>query len=194
MEAKRPCETRHGFFLRRMSIESTARNRSGQGPEFKRSEPMTSALAPAGSTAIASDSTLLWKATLQPSPRASLTMICSRPAFPVSRSAARARNRESTIHGVALTLTSTTSRHYERYKIGERCRRLTNVEYARIQGFPDDHCSACSVYDQYALYGNAVPPPMAAWVIQRLLSGGLPAADYRKRARQRSLFDHAHQA
>ena len=67
--------------------------------------------------------------------------------------------------GVAPTLTSTTSRHYERYKIGERYRRLTNVEYARIQGFPDDHCRAVSVYDQYALYGNAVPPPLAASAI-----------------------------
>ncbi len=75
--------------------------------------------------------------------------------------------------GVAPTLTSTASRHYERYKIGERYRRLTNVEYARIQGFPDDHCSAISVYDQYASFGNAVPPPMAEWVIRRLLSDGL---------------------
>ena len=48
---------------------------------------------------------------------------------------------------------------------GDRYRRLTNVEYARIQGFPDDHCSAISVYDQYALFGNAVPPPMAEWVM-----------------------------
>lgn len=70
--------------------------------------------------------------------------------------------------GVAPTLTSTTSRHYERYRIGNRFRRLTNIEYARIQGFPDDHCRAMSVYDQYALYGNAVPPPMAEWVLGRL--------------------------
>ena len=42
------------------------------------------------------------------------------------------------INGVAPTLTSTASRHYERYKIGDRYRRLTNVEYARIQGFPVD--------------------------------------------------------
>jgi DNA (cytosine-5)-methyltransferase 1 len=74
------------------------------------------------------------------------------------------------INGVAPTLTSTTSRHYERYKIGDRYRRLTNVEYARIQGFPDDHCGVCSVYDQYALFGNAVPPPMAEWVLRQLLA------------------------
>jgi DNA (cytosine-5)-methyltransferase 1 len=73
------------------------------------------------------------------------------------------------VNGVAPTLTSTTSRHYERYKLGQRFRRLTNVEYARIQGFPDDHCCAVSVYAQYALLGNAVPPPMAGWVMGRLL-------------------------
>lgn len=77
------------------------------------------------------------------------------------------------INGVAPTLTSTTSRHYERYKVGDRYRRLTNREYARIQGFPDDHCSAVSVYDQYALLGNAVPPSMAGWVLDCLARPGL---------------------
>lgn len=72
------------------------------------------------------------------------------------------------IEGVAPTLTSTASRHYERYAIGGGYRRLTNVEYARIQGFPDNHCSSVSVYDQYALFGNAVPPPMVKWAIKRL--------------------------
>lgn len=70
--------------------------------------------------------------------------------------------------GVSPTLTSTTSRHYERYKVGDRYRRLTPVEYARLQGFPDDHCRAASAYDTYALLGNAVPPPMARWVLGRL--------------------------
>jgi len=74
------------------------------------------------------------------------------------------------INGVAPTLTSSTSRHYERYKIGNQYRRLTPIEYARIQGFPDNHCEGVSVYDQYALYGNAVPPPMVKWVINRLIS------------------------
>jgi DNA (cytosine-5)-methyltransferase 1 len=73
-------------------------------------------------------------------------------------------------NGVAPTLTSTTSRHYERYKIGNAYRRLTNIEYARIQGFPDEHCSNASIYEQYALIGNAVPPPMAGWVMGRLNS------------------------
>lgn len=76
------------------------------------------------------------------------------------------------IRGVAPTLTAATSRHYERYKIGPCFRRLTNVEYARLQGFPDDHCSTVSVYDQYALYGNAVPPPLVEWVFRRIQGAG----------------------
>jgi len=73
--------------------------------------------------------------------------------------------------GLAPTLTSSTSRHYERYKVEDIFRRLTNVEYARIQGFPDDHCSAVSVYDQYKLYGNAVAPTMVGWAINKLIGG-----------------------
>ena len=97
------------------------------------------------------------------------------------------------INGVAPTLTSTTSRHYERYKIGDQYRRLTNVEYARIQGFPDDHCDAISVYDQYVLFGNAVPPPMAAWVIRRIESSGISLDTLPSRVAQLDLFTHAHQ-
>lgn len=70
--------------------------------------------------------------------------------------------------GLAPTLTATTSRHYERYRIGDRYRRLTNVEYARLQGFSDDHCAAVPRHVQYRLLGNAVPPPMAEWVLGRL--------------------------
>lgn len=84
--------------------------------------------------------------------------------------------------GVAPTLTASASRHYERYEIGGRYRRLTNVEYARLQGFPDDHCRAVSVYDQYRLYGNAVPPQIAEHVLRcvlerrriRIMSNELP--------------------
>lgn len=94
------------------------------------------------------------------------------------------------INGVAPTLTSTTSRHYERYKIGDRFRRLTNVEYARIQGFPDSHCSVVPVYDQYALFGNAVPPPMVKWVLERIAVRGISAADV---PHQKDLFSYAHE-
>ncbi len=73
------------------------------------------------------------------------------------------------INGVAPTVTATASRHYERYQVRDRFRRLTNVEYARLQGFPDDHCQAVSTYDQYALFGNAFPPPMAKWAIGRTI-------------------------
>jgi DNA (cytosine-5)-methyltransferase 1 len=97
------------------------------------------------------------------------------------------------INGVAPTLTSTTSRHYERYKVGDRYRRLTNVEYARIQGFPDDHCRAVSIYDQYALFGNAVPPPLAAWVLAHLAGPGVSAANLPRKSGQQGLFDHAFQ-
>lgn len=75
------------------------------------------------------------------------------------------------IKGVAPTLTGSTSRHYERYKIGGKYRMLTNVEYARIQGFSDDHCKNISIYDQYRLYGNAVPSPMVKWVLTKLVFG-----------------------
>ncbi|CAH9059599.1 Modification methylase BanI [Pseudoalteromonas holothuriae] len=73
-------------------------------------------------------------------------------------------------NGVAPTLTCTTSRHYERYKVHNGFRRLTNVEYARIQGFPDNHCDTATVYKQYPLYGNAVPPPMVKWAINKTIN------------------------
>ena len=91
--------------------------------------------------------------------------------------------------GVAPTLTSTASRHYERYKVGAMYRRLTNIEYARIQGFDDEHCKCESIYNQYALFGNAVPPPMAEWVIRKLKIEGLPQKNLFLRTR--SLFDYA---
>lgn len=71
--------------------------------------------------------------------------------------------------GVAPALTASHSRHYERYKVGDRYRRLTNTEYARLQGFPDDHCSGASAFNQYGLYGNAVPPPLAESVISKVV-------------------------
>lgn len=76
------------------------------------------------------------------------------------------------VAGIAPTLTASTSRHYERYKIGDKYRRLTPIEYARLQGFSDDHCNSVSGYDQYMLYGNALPPPIAKWVLLSLLSTG----------------------
>ncbi|GFM79177.1 hypothetical protein PSCICM_49960 [Pseudomonas cichorii] len=74
------------------------------------------------------------------------------------------------INGVAPTLTCTASRHYERYKVGNEYRRLTNIEYARIQGFPDQHCDTASVYDQYTLYGNAVPPVLVEWALRKVIN------------------------
>lgn len=92
--------------------------------------------------------------------------------------------------GVAPTLTASSSRHYERYKVGEKYRRLSNIEYARIQGFPDNHCEAISVYNQYELLGNAVPPIMVLWVLDSLLSEGITFRDL-KNKKQLEIFDYA---
>ena len=72
------------------------------------------------------------------------------------------------INGIASTLTASTSRHYERYQIGDKFRRLTNIEYARLMGFPDDWCRIARIYDQYALFGNAIVPACVEWVCQRI--------------------------
>ena len=82
-------------------------------------------------------------------------------------------------NGIAPTLTATTSRIYERYKIGDVYRILTNVEYGRLQGFDDDHCDQMllgngtveplSAYKQYPLYGNAIPPQLGKWALQIVL-------------------------
>ncbi len=71
--------------------------------------------------------------------------------------------------GLSPTLTASSSRHYERYGIDGKFRRLTNVEYARLQGFPDNHCRAVSVYEQYRLYGNAVPPSIVAYALEKII-------------------------
>jgi DNA (cytosine-5)-methyltransferase 1 len=73
------------------------------------------------------------------------------------------------INGLAPTLTSSTSRHYERYFINGRYRRLTPEEYAQIQGFPMNHCDVATLRDRYVLFGNAVPPNLTEWVIEKLL-------------------------
>lgn len=72
------------------------------------------------------------------------------------------------IDGLAPTLTSTTSRHYERYRVGDSYRRLTPTEYARLQGFPDDHCEEIPLARRYVLFGQAVPPRMVSWVLGRI--------------------------
>lgn len=89
------------------------------------------------------------------------------------------------IDGIAPTLTAATSRHYERYRVGDRYRRLTNVEYARLQGFPDDHCSAVSVYNQYTLYGNAIPPVFASWVLDKILQNRVTSLE---KAEEKQLY------
>ena len=72
------------------------------------------------------------------------------------------------VNGVASTLTASTYRHYERYQIGNKFRRLTPIEYARLMGFPDNWCRVAKIYDQYALFGNAVVPICIEWICQRI--------------------------
>ncbi|NEP77984.1 MAG: DNA (cytosine-5-)-methyltransferase [Okeania sp. SIO3C4] len=72
------------------------------------------------------------------------------------------------INGVTSTLTASTSRHYERYQVGDKFRRLTNVEYARLMGFPDRWCRVAKIYHQYALYGNSVVPDCVKWICERI--------------------------
>ncbi len=73
------------------------------------------------------------------------------------------------INGLSPTLTSSTSRHYERYEIGGRFRRLTPTEYARLQGFPDGYCDAVGLRHRYVLFGNAIAPPLAEWGLRTAL-------------------------
>ncbi|WP_246844317.1 DNA (cytosine-5-)-methyltransferase [Hydrocoleum sp. CS-953] len=72
------------------------------------------------------------------------------------------------INGVTSTLTASTSRHYERYQVGNKFRRLTNIEYARLMGFPENWCRIAKIYHQYALYGNSVVPDCVEWICQRI--------------------------
>lgn len=72
------------------------------------------------------------------------------------------------INGFTSTLTASTSRHYERYQVGDKFRRLTNIEYARLMGFSDDWCRVAKIYHQYALYGNSVVPNCVEWICQRI--------------------------
>lgn len=98
--------------------------------------------------------------------------------------------------GLSPTLTCNSSRVYERYAVGDRFRRLTPVEYARLQGFPDDHCAVLPEGRQYRVIGNAVPPPMASWVLQAVaradasMSGSLclSCANCRLVKTERSVF------
>lgn len=77
------------------------------------------------------------------------------------------------VDGVAPTLTATSSRHYERYAVGNRFRRLTDVEYARLQGFADDHCRSVGRGRRYVLLGNAIPPILAGYGIDAVMSASI---------------------
>jgi len=48
-------------------------------------------------------------------------------------------------------------------------RRLTPVECARLQGFPDDWNEEVSDAQRYKQFGNAVTVPVAKWIGERIL-------------------------
>jgi DNA (cytosine-5)-methyltransferase 1 len=74
------------------------------------------------------------------------------------------------IEGVAPTLTCTTSRHYERFHIGNRYRRLTPEEYERLQGFPVGISKGVPHAKRYVALGNAIPPGLARIGLEGALS------------------------
>ena len=48
-------------------------------------------------------------------------------------------------------------------------RRLTPVEYERLQGFPDDWTAGQSDSARYKQMGNAVAVPVVEWLIQNIV-------------------------
>ena len=77
------------------------------------------------------------------------------------------------LNGLAPTLTCQPSRHYERYKLAtNQYRRLTNIEYARLQGFKDEHAYPATPRSQYFLFGNAVPPQIVYWTLEQIFKPG----------------------
>ncbi|MGH6863225.1 MAG: DNA cytosine methyltransferase, partial [Methylocella sp.] len=53
-------------------------------------------------------------------------------------------------------------------------RRLTPLEYCRLQGFPDDWLDGLGFSDsaKYRMLGNAVTAPVAEWIGRRILRTG----------------------
>jgi DNA (cytosine-5)-methyltransferase 1 len=47
-------------------------------------------------------------------------------------------------------------------------RRLTPVECARLQGFPDNWTDVCSDSQRYKQMGNAVAVPVVEWIAHRI--------------------------
>lgn len=71
---------------------------------------------------------------------------------------------------VGVGVANTIDTQMEQYTLkGKRIRRLTPIEAARLQGFPDDWCSILSDSQSYKCYGNAVSVPVVKAVMQKLL-------------------------
>jgi DNA (cytosine-5)-methyltransferase 1 len=100
----------------------------------------------------------------------------------------RAGNRVYDAEGIAATVTAnvTGGTKNERYKVDKRIRRLTPVECARLQGFPDDwadlgmfqnkkgewHIREISDTGKYQVFGNAVTVNVIEAVITRMRDKG----------------------
>ena len=54
------------------------------------------------------------------------------------------------------------------YIVGDKIRRITPVEAARLQGFPDDWNDCCSDNQRYKQYGNAITVNLAESIFRKL--------------------------
>ena len=63
-------------------------------------------------------------------------------------------------------------------------RRLTPLEWERLQGFPDEYTSGFADATRFRTLGNAVAVPVVAWIAQRLVE-----ADERIESGQRRAGD-----
>jgi len=66
---------------------------------------------------------------------------------------------------MARSLRANASHSYQRVGV----RRLTPVEFARLQGFPDDWNSFLADSARYRQFGNAVSVPVAEWIGRRIM-------------------------
>ena len=75
------------------------------------------------------------------------------------------KSGNKTDHDKACALRSGASHNYQTVN---RIRRLTPVECARLQGFPDDWCKGLSDTQAYKCYGNSVSVPVVRAIAERI--------------------------
>ncbi len=84
-------------------------------------------------------------------------------AFQESQSGFRERDTHATLDS------NNGSRRHQGVMAKSGVRRLTPVECARLQGFPDDWLEGLSDSAAYRCLGNAVSVPVACWLGKRIL-------------------------